>query len=184
MKKILAYSLVLTIIAVITISGTYAMFTASVTSDEQIDFDAHNLKVIYGGDIEITGYLELVRTKEEGFRRVVYIGLGEDSVDAQGKIYIYLEEISEGLASQALKWEIYEIGDEGENYLNSGTFLNTTSGEKVYLSDNIELTTTEKQYAIYLWLNGYEAGNEVRGASFRGFIGAESEIVTGDITEE
>ena len=184
MKKILVYILLLGLTAIITIGGTYAMFTATIAIDEKpLDFNAHELKVIYGGDIEITGYIDLVRRKEEGFRRVVHIALGNDSVDAKGNIYVYLDEISEGLASQALKWEIYQLEGQTETYLNSGTFLNSASGEKVYMLNNVPLSTNVKQYAIYLWLNGFEAGNEVRGATLRGFIGAESSIVTGDITE-
>lgn len=182
MKKILTYAIILTLVALITIAGTYAAFTAS-TSSQQIDIGAHQIQVIYDGDEKIDGYIELVKTKEEGFRRIISIGLGEDSVDTDGNIYFYLDEISEGLASKALKWEIYKLNNETETLVQKGTFEGCESGDKVYVLQNLNLTEDIQQFAVYLWLNGYEAGNEVHGASLRGFIGAESGIVSG-ITSE
>ena len=46
-----------------------------------------------------------------------------------------------------------------------------------------EITTEQEEYAVYLWLNGNEAGNEVIGASLMGYIGAESEPISGITTE-
>ena len=182
MKKILTYIVILTVVALITIGGTYALFTASATSNEKIDVGTHQIQVIYDGDEEINGMIELVESKEGGFRREVSIALGEETVDTIGNIYIYLEDISEGLATNALKWELYKINNETEVLVDKGTFEGYVSGDKVYMLRNLELTSELQQFAVYLWLNGHDAGNEVRGATMRGFIGAESGIVSGDIS--
>lgn len=192
MKKILSYTILLTIVAIITISGTYAVFTATAESGNDIDLNAHQIHVIYDGDEEIDGKIQLVEKKEDGFRRVVSIGLANDSVVTYGNIYIYLDQISEGLSTDALKWELYQINTEtddetgteieNETLIDKGTFLGTQSETKVYLLQELEITEEIQQFAIYIWLNGHEAGNEVRGASLRGFIGAESGIVSGVIS--
>ena len=182
MKKIITYVIILTMIALITITGTYAAFTAAVTSSENIDIGTHQIKVIYDGAEEIDGYIELVENKQEGFRRVISIALAEDSVETTGNIYVYLEDISEGLATNALKWELYKLENETETYIDDGTFQGYKSGEKVYMLNDLELNQNLQQFVVYLWLNGHEAGNEVRGATLRGFVGAESGIVSGNIS--
>lgn len=189
MKKIITYTIILLIVAIIAVSGTYALFTASITIDDLGDNGTHQIQVRYSGDTQINGFIELVEKKEEGFRRVIKIGKGEDSVPVTASIYIYLSNITEGFSSPALKWEIYEIKGDEEIYVNDGTFDGSENGDKIYLYKNFELsnekddnsTYKQTEYAIYLWLNGHEAGNEVVGASLMGYIGAESSIVTGDI---
>lgn len=178
MKKAMIYTVTLLLVTLITVSGTYAFFSAMTTNNNTIA-GTHQIKVIYSGDTQIEGYIDLVKAKEEGFRRVVSIALGEDSVPAEANIYIYLEQLDEGLATNALKWEIYELNDETETYVNSGTFYGYTSTNKVYMLEGLSLPKETKEYAVYLWLNGYEAGNEVRGATLRGYIGAETNTITG-----
>lgn len=180
MKKVIIYALVLTFVTIVTVSGTYAAFN-SMTEDKNAfkNINAHEIKVIYSGDTEISGYIDLVKTKEEGFRRTVSIAQGEGSVDVTGNIYVYLEEITAGFSSVAMKWEIYSLNGETETFIDKGTFDGYQSGEKIYMLKNIDLTLDTKEYAIYLWLNGYEAGNEVVDAILRGYIGAETGIVSG-----
>ena len=177
-KKIIIYATVLLLVTLITVSGTYAFFSASATQIAN-SMGTHELKVLYSGDTEISGFIELVKGKEDGFRRVVSIAQAEDSVPALANIYIYLSQIDEGFSSVAMKWEIYEINGEEEKYVNSGTFDEYQNDEKIYMLQNLQLTEETKEFAIYLWLNGYEAGNEVVGAILRGFIGAETQPVTG-----
>jgi hypothetical protein len=183
MKKVLTYAFVLLIVTIITVSGTYAVFTINENIGGEVELGAHEIKVIYSGDIQINGVIDLVRDKSGGFRRTVNIALAEGSVATAANIYIFLSEV-QGLNCQALKWEIYSLDNDEETYLDSGTFLNYTSGEKIYMETDIELSLETKQYVVYIWLNGYEAGNEVKNGFLKGYIGAESTPVTGNITEE
>lgn len=188
MKKVIKYATILIVVAIITISGTYALFTSSIER-ELPESKTHQIQVRYSGAAPIDNVIELVEKKEDGFRRTIKIGKGEDSVPVKSSIYFYISNITEGFATTALKWEIYRVEGEEETYINSGTFENTITGDKIYLYKDFELsdeknedsTYKQTEYVIYLWLNGHEAGNEVVGATFMGYIGAESSIVTGDI---
>lgn len=190
MKKIISYAILLLIVTIVTVSGTYAIFTAVNYSDDLTDIGSHQIQVKYSGDTEIAGYIELVRSKEGGFRRTVSIALGEDSVPVAANLYIHLEQIDAGFSSKGLKWELYELTDnedEPENpretKVDSGTFEGYQSGQRIYMLKDLELTKETKKYAVYIWLNGYEASNEVVGAVLRGYIGAESNQVSATITE-
>ena len=188
MKKTLTYILILSIVTILTVSVTYAYFSAT-TSTNTPTAQTHQLEVIYTGDTEISGNLNLVKTKEQGFKRTVSIGLSENSVGAAANLYISIEQITSTLATDALTWELYKLTDGEEVYVNSGTFLDCgdigetkskcTAGNRIYMLTGYELSTTQTQYVLYLWLNGYKAGNEVLGATLKGYIGAETENITG-----
>ena len=107
MKKVSIYVILLLLVLVITISGTYAFFTAVAQRENAIDTGTHQLQVKYSGDVAISGEIELVRTKEEGFRRELNIQLGTNSVSAVANFFIRVDEITEGFQNKALKWEIY-----------------------------------------------------------------------------
>lgn len=94
------------------------------------------------------------------------------------------------------------------DFLDCGAINETkskcTNGNRIYMHTNINLLTKEEletiaqeqsitdeaelealkvqKFAIYIWLNGYESGNEVVGASFTGYIGAETQNITGDLS--
>ena len=91
MKKTLTYGLILLIVTIITVSGTYAFFTATTTAEEPIAVESPQLEVIYMGDTEINGGLDLVRDKSGGHRREISIGLEENSVGAKANIFIYIK---------------------------------------------------------------------------------------------
>lgn len=189
MKKTLTYGLILLIVTIITVSGTYAFFTATTTAEEPIAVESHQLEVIYMGDTEINGGLDLVRDKSGGHRRQVSIALSENSVGAAANIYININQITSTLATDALTWEVYKLENEEEIEYSNGTFLDCgqpgetkitcSAGKRIYLVNDLELSTTPQIFVIYIWLNGYKAGNEVLGATLKGYIGAETENITG-----
>lgn len=189
MKKNLIHIAIMMIVAIITISGTYAFFTATVTTDSPLSTQTYQLEVIYNGDIEIKGVLDLVKDKSGGHRREVSIGISENSVGASASIYINIDEITPVLATEALNWEIYKIENNVEVEYAKGTFdkcgevgeAKTTcaAGKRIYMVSDLELLTTQQTFAIYIWLNGNKAGNETIGATLKGYIGAKTENITG-----
>lgn len=189
MKKTLTYAAILLIVTIITVSGTYAFFTATITTDDPLSVKAHQLEVIYTGDTEINGGLDLVKDKSGGHRRQVSIALSENSVGASANIYINIDQITSTLATEALNWEIYKLENDEEVEYDSGTFVDCgqpgetkstcTAGQRIYMVSDLELSTTPQTFVIYIWLNGYKAGNEVIGATLKGYIGAETENITG-----
>lgn len=188
MKKTPKIVILLLIVAIITIGGTYAFFISTIATPN-FTVESHQLEVIYTGDEEINGGLNLVKDKSGGYRREVSIGLSENSVGAAANIYISVDQITSTLATEALTWEIYKLEDGVENLYDQGTFVDcgnlgetkTTcaAGKRIYMVENLVLSTTQQQFAIYIWLNGYKAGNEVLGATLKGYIGAETENITG-----
>ena len=189
MKKILTYATILLIVAIISVSGTYAFFAASVSTEDPISGTAHHLEVRYNGDEEINGGLELVTDKSEGHRREVSIALAENSIDALANIYIYIDQISPGLASEALVWEVYTLENGVEVKYDEGSFVKCgkteetkakcSDGDKNYLVTNYKLSTTSETFVIYLWLNAMKSDNSVLDGKLKGYIGAETENITG-----
>ena len=183
MKKTIIYVIILLVVAALSISGTYAFFSTMTQNSNAVDTGSHQLQVQYSGDVAISGEIELVRTKEEGFRRELNIGLSPNSVPAAANFFLRVDEITEGFQHKALKWEIYELKDGKEEYIKSGNFLNITSNSTQYIAENQMLSTTSRTFVVYLWLYGEEAGNEVIGAKLVGYIGAETENISGELSE-
>lgn len=188
MKKTPKMLIILLVVAILTIGGTYAFFSATINT-QQFTMKSHQLEVIYTGDEEINGGLDLVKDKSGGYRREVSIGLSENSVGAAANIYISIAQITSTLATEALTWEIYRLENGVETLYDEGTFIDCgnigesktqcAAGKRIYMVENLVLSTTQQQFAIYVWLNGYKAGNEVLGATLKGYIGAETENITG-----
>lgn len=182
MKKIIMYAITLFLVAIFTIAGTYAYLRGEVTSRQAVDYGTMQLQVIYKGAEPIEGELELVKSKEEGVKRELSIALADNLFQASANFYIHAEVIDAGFASPAFKWEFYEVIDGKEVYLNSGTLEGLTSNQKKYLKEDLILTTTQRNFVVYLWVNGHEAGNEVIDAKLIGYIGAETTPITGELS--
>lgn len=190
MKKTILYTAIILLLTIITISGTYAYLTASVNSGNNIVTEGHNFEVIYTGGTNIEGSLNLVSRKEDGLNTTVNIRVSEDSVLGKANIYIQVEEISEKIATEALKWEVYKTFDGVQSLVDTGTFLDCEgetatkkceSGDRLYIVKDYKLSATNTAFTVYIWLDGNLIGNEAIGASFNGYIGAESENITGDL---
>ena len=190
MKKIIIYITIILSIIAITVSATYAFFSATASTNNTINANTTKLEVIYTGGTEISGILNLVATKEEGFETTVRIKLSEDSVDASADLYIQINEITSSIATEALRWEVHKTYEGQETYVDSGTFLDCengattkkcTNGDKIYIVKDYELTTTDTYYTVYIWLDGNKIGNEALGATLKAYIGAETEHITSQL---
>ena len=192
MKKNIIYIVGLLLIIIIISGSTYAYFSATIGKNNAITSTGDILEIIYDGDIAINGNIELSRSKEGGHRRVTKIGLSERSVGIAAHLYIQIQNISPELAVSGLKWEVYTLKNGVETFYNSGTFMQCggidetkskcTSGDKLYMVTNYELSTTQSEFVVYLWLNGDEVGNEVINRKLVGTISAETIFLTGEIS--
>jgi len=191
MKKVLLYLLLLLGVAVVTIGVTYAFFSSTTRINNKNIGKTNKLEVLYSGDTAISGSLKIVKDKSGGFRRQISIGLEEDSVNAKANIYIAIDEITSTIATNSLKWEIYKIenGIESQTAIKKGSFDECanlgetpyvcTNGSRIYMQSGLTLSTDPQQFAIYIWLDGANVGNEVIGAKLNAYIGAETENITG-----
>jgi len=189
-KKAIIYITTILLLTIITVGGTYAFFTANASSKNDVVTEAHKFEVIYTGGTKISGPLNLASKKEQGTNTTVNIKVAEDSVLGKANIYIMIEEISKVIANDALVWEVYKTSQGVESFVDSGTFLECADGnntkpceanDKLYLVKNYKLSKENTSFTIYLWLNGNLVDNQVIGATFKGYIGAESENFTADI---
>lgn len=186
MKKTILYILLMLIIMAITVSGTYAFFTATNNSQNEFKSDANKFEVIYTGGKVISGPLTLRNSKDENNKTTINIGVTQDSVLGKANIYLKIEEIDEVLATDALIWEVYDTTNETEELIATGDFLKCgetmdqkcKTGDLLYIIKGHQLAVESTSYTIYIWLNGEKATNDVIGAKFKGYIGAESENFT------
>ncbi len=117
-------------------------------------------------------------------RRELTISLAETSLLAQANFYIHASRIDSGLAIPGLKWEFYEVKNSGEEFISSGTFDGLQSNGRIYMKKQLVLSTDVRTFAVYIWANGHEVGNEAKEAVLQGYIGAETEPVTADLTAQ
>jgi len=194
MKKTILYSAIVLLIVIITLAGTYAFINTAISNS--INPNSAKIDIAYSKGTTINGSLNLVNNKEEGLNTTISIGLNNDSLLANANIYIDIEEISEKLATSALKWEVYRIETkieneteiEIENHVKSGNFTDCINddetkrkcqtGDKLYIENNYELTKEPTTFKIYIWLDGNIAGNEVIGTELIAHIGAETDKIT------
>ena len=193
MKKTLLYSLGLLLIAILTIGVTYAYFINTVSSSQNAEANAKKFEVLYTGGSALTTNLQPRESRDETYKTSVNIKMAEGSINAIANIYINIEEMSDVLASDALVWEI--VVKKGTNNINitpsKGTFSSCmtnsinecNNGRKIYILNDYEVTTENTEVTVYLWIDGSKVGNEISGATFTGYIGAETRNVTGSTTK-
>jgi hypothetical protein len=178
MKKLILYIIATILIVIITVAGTYAYFVTTTNSGNALKGSSSKLDVIYSGDADITGVLNLVSSKEEGIKSTVKIELSNDSVDAKANIYIQVNQIGQDIASDALNWELYRTYQGTESFVAKGTFAGVTAGDKIYIDRDYRLSTNETSYTVYIWLDGNKIGNAALGEIIKGYVGAEAEHIT------
>lgn len=183
MKKVIIYSLTLFLVAILTISGTYAYFFGFNTSENGVSSGTHEIQVIYSGAEPIDGEIELSLDKDMGMRRELSISLAEGSPPAQANFFIYLEKIDPGLARPGIRWEFYEIQDEEEIHIRSGDFNEAQANDQIYLGNNLELDVETRKFAVYVWAYGPDVGMEAIDQELKGYIAAESEPITGNLEQ-
>lgn len=193
MKKTLLYSLGLLLIAILTIGVTYAYFINTVSSSQNAEANAKKFEVLYTGGSALTTNLQPRESRDETYKTSVNIKMAEGSINAIANIYINIEEMSDVLASDALVWEI--VVKKGTNNINitpsKGNFSSCmtnsinecNNGRKIYILNDYEVTTENTEVTVYLWVDGSKVGNEIVGATFTGYIGAETRNVTGSTTK-
>lgn len=193
MKKTLLYSLGLLLLSILTIGATYAYFINTVSSSQNAEANAKKFEVLYTGGSALTTNLQPRESRDETYKTSVNIKMAEGSINAIANIYINIEEMSDVLASDALVWEI--VVKKGTSNINitpsKGTFSSCmtnsinecNNGRKIYILNDYEVTTENTEVTVYLWVDGSKVGNEIVGATFTGYIGAETRNVTGSTTK-
>ena len=175
-----------TIIAVIflitaIVSTTYSFFMSQTNSNEKPQGSSKKFEVIYtGGKISLENQkITPTSNKTGGINTSVSIRMAEDSVLAQGTLYLNINKITSNIANDGFIWEVH--GSNG--YYNRGTFngYNDTNNKIINIAENFEINYQETIYTIYFWLDGNNEyiDNRILNAEFDCFIGAKTENFTG-----
>ena len=90
--------------------------------------------------------------------------------------------MTNNLSAPNVKWEVSGIQKGNEVYTNSGTFSGyNATNNKIPLVEDYRLTEDQTDFTIYVWIDGNITGNEILGATFTGFISANTEQFTGEL---
>ena len=92
--------------------------------------------------------------------------------------------MTNNLSVSNVKWEISGVKGGKEVYTDNGTFqgYNATTNNKIPLVKNYRLTETQTDFTLYIWIDGPNTGNEILGANFSGYISANTERFTGQLS--
>ena len=186
MKKYMLYSIIAVLFLILIVAGsTYSFLSTSFdTQNNSIYSNTKGLNIIYNNGSHINNSIGVVSRKEEGYNTTVKIKIAPNSVAAKTNLYIYIENITSNIAIDGFIWEVYGYKNGSQVYTNSGTFAgyNDTTNNKIPIVNNYLLSEDETSFTVYFWLDGSQTNNEVLGGSFSGYIGANSEQVSGILT--
>ena len=144
--------------------GTYAYWTWNSNVNKNIVFNtAKNLQeyIVYDeGNSSFTGNLEVSNSFNQGIHSTISIRKTAEAanVDLVASIMMDINSIGTNMKqSSALKW-VVTSGDSTNvgSVLAQGNFIGTNNGDTLTLCPSIEVTTTEKKFTIWIWLDGSE----------------------------
>ena len=118
-----------------------------------------------------------------GVSTTVHIKVGEGSAEALSYLKLNIIEMTENLSVENVKWEVSGMRGGQEVYTNSGTFqgYDDTTNNVIPIVEDYRLSETQTDFTLYIWIDGPTTGNEIIGASFSGYISANTERFTGQL---
>ena len=186
MKKEVMYSIIITLLlTIITIIGsTYAYYSLVATgTNRNVSSTSEKYEIVYTGGTHInssTCEMKIVGSKEQGCHTDIEIGVATDvSITVNANLFINVTSISDELKVAGLKWEVYRVSGNTETRVSNGNFANIPNNNQVIILTNEPLSTTLKKFRVYIWLDGNLTDDSVAGKSFEGYIGANTEQLTG-----
>lgn len=186
MKKQYIYTIcAILLLAIAVVGSTYAYFVATTNSaNNSVDTNSSEFGVIYTGGTDIFGPLKLSADRTGGFNTTVHVKTIQGGVQALLNLYIDITEMTTNLSVSNVKWEVSGIKNGVEVYSNNGTFLgyNDTNNNRILIVDDYLLSEEQTDFTLYIWIDGNHTGDEIIGASFSGYISADTEHFTGQLT--
>ena len=154
MKNKVYYLIVIILVLLSAVSiVTYSYFTANVQSN-----DIKNVDVSSGGlniriDDNSVDSSEISPIYDTDYEMLAYHKdfeiISDSSLNSCAKLYLHINDISESLKSEYLKYKLI-----GENINISGDFSSAKLGEDLLLLDNIYLKkATTSFFDLYIWIS-------------------------------
>lgn len=185
MKKNMIYTFLLVLLLISLVAGaTYSYLVSSIGDPRTVATNASKYEVIYTGGTEISGIMPVTADKTDAFKTDVNIKLGKDSATALADLYINIEEMTDNLSIEGFVWEVYGYKNGNQVKHTSGNFkgYNAQTNKILTIIDDYELSEENTKFTVYLWLDGNKTDNAIIGASFKGYIGAKTEYLTGKLS--
>jgi len=164
-KKYLLLTIGILLIGLMTIVGSFAFWTWNSSTDKSVVFNTSKALeeyIIYdSGESKFVGDFQVADSYTEGMHSTISVKKTEDAKDHSlyATIYMDINEIGEYMkVSPALKWAITS-GDSSNvgKLLNQGVFYGQSSGDTIELKPSFEVTTTEQEFTVWIWLDSGES---------------------------
>ena len=158
------YVYILLIVLILFIVGSYAFFSwgSNANSNTNVSFDvvAETVYIEYDAGSDITGAnLYPVDDKSDGISKTITVKTDKvvQSKPVTFNLYLDLTSVPTALLHSSFKWAVYT----GNNLVSSGNLTDSTVScnknsavNHIVLFSNEKVTTTEKKYVLYLWIDG------------------------------
>lgn len=168
-KNAIILTIMILFLGLLISGGTYAYWSWTNNSHKNIVFNtAKELQeyIVYDeGNSSFIGSLEVGNSFNQGIHSTISIKKTAEAanVDLVASIMMDINLIGTNMKqSSALKW-VVTSGDSTNvgNVLAQGNFIGTNSGDILTLYPSIEVTTTEKKFTIWIWLDASENPSEL-----------------------
>ena len=162
------YVYILLIVLILFIVGSYAFFSwgSNANNNTNVSFDviADTVYIEYDAGSDITGAnLYPVDDKSNGISKTITVKTDKvSSKPVTFNLYLDLTSVPTALLHNSFKWAIYTGNDlvSSGNLTDSTVSCNKNSAvNHIVLISNENVTTTEKKYVLYLWIDGTGTDN-------------------------
>lgn len=168
-KNAIILTIMILFLGLLISGGTYAYWSWTNSSHKNIVFNtAKELQeyIVYDeGNSSFIGSLEVGNSFNQGIHSTISIKKTAEAanVDLVASIMMDINSIGTNMKqSSALKW-VVTSGDSTNvgSTLNQGNFAGINSDTTLTLYSPIEITTTEKKFTIWIWLDASQNPNEL-----------------------
>ena len=162
------YVYILLIVLILFIVGSYAFFSwgSNANNNTNVSFDviADTVYIEYDAGSDITGAnLYPVDDKSDGISKTITVKTDKvSSKPVTFNLYLDLTSVPTALLHSSFKWAVYTGNDlvSSGNLTDSTVSCNKNSAvNHIVLFSNENVTTTEKKYVLYLWIDGTGTDN-------------------------
>ena len=171
-KRIILISTIIVLVLSLVVAGTYALWTWNSNVNKNVVFNTSKGMQYYiyydAGESKFVGDFQVSDTYTGGIHTTITMGKSSEvaNIGLYATINMTIKAIGSNLAnSSALKWVITKGNSTNPGtVLNSGNFIGHSLGDNIVLAPSIEITTTNTEYTIWIWLDSsMNPGEEISG---------------------
>ena len=171
-KRIILISIIIVLVLSLVVAGTYALWTWNSNVNKNVVFNTSKGMQYYiyydAGESKFVGDFQVSDTYTGGIHTTITMGKSSEvaNIGLYATINMTIKAIGSNLAnSSALKWVITKGNSTNPGtVLNSGNFIGHSLGDNIVLAPSIEITTTNTEYTIWIWLDSsMNPGEELSG---------------------